>query len=166
MSYFDPHRLYYHSNRKTHKGQIIQKRFVDHDSAFTKEDLDRSFRVLKAYGYYVSRNPPIDPICKTISFSRRVNIANDDALNFSDLIDSTAKNLISLFDENFFSIDPSSVSHFYLSLGVTSIKTSRYYGTISIYLHDSTEINLSSVGNATTLMTMLPYNSNQIQIYR
>ena len=52
---FDPHKLYTHHQRKSHKGQIIQKRPVNPNYAASYEDLKRAILVAQTYGYSISK---------------------------------------------------------------------------------------------------------------
>ena len=166
MSYFDPHRLYYHSNRKTHKGQIIQKRFVDHDSAFTKEDLDRSFRVLKAYGYYFSRNPPVNPIIQTISFNLSRLFLSDSVLSLSEIVNSTLRAHINGLDPDFLSTDPSEIKHFYCQIAISCVTGTVPSDTseLRIQLFNGVDITASFNNSVPSYITIIPSSDSQIHV--
>ena len=59
MSFFDPQGLYYRPQRKSHKGQVLQKKANTIVYAITESDVKHSINVLNSYGYYVSPTPPI-----------------------------------------------------------------------------------------------------------
>lgn len=110
MSIFDPHALYYHPEKKTHKGQIIQKKPTNLQHAISKSEIPRSISVLKSYGYDVY--PPgesikttiySDTICKTYVFNVNINareytrsfntVWNDISLDFANILNE--RNIVS-----------------------------------------------------------------------
>lgn len=165
MSTFDPHGLYFRSNRKTHKGQIIQKRFVDHDSSFSKEDLTRSFRVLSAYGYYTSQTPFIDPIAKSISFNIFRYFFSDQTLKFNEVFNSILRSHLLSLNPNFLDTDPSEVKHFFLQISVSSIQGTMSGGTslgISTYNGLNESVNFTS--SASSAICIYPVSDSQIVV--
>ena len=51
MSMFDPYQLYSHPQRKSHKGQVIQKKATEGPYAITQRELERALAVVQTYGY-------------------------------------------------------------------------------------------------------------------
>ena len=71
MSYFDPYQLYSHPQRKSHRGQVIQKRPTDVPYGINDHDMKKAITVLTNYGYYISKNPPTTyPNRDMFSFSK------------------------------------------------------------------------------------------------
>lgn len=108
MSYFDPYYLYSHPQRKTHKGQVIQKRPTDVPYGINDEDMKKAIHVLKNYGYYISKNPfPSYPQRSIITFDKQSSMTNTSTSHLrtiGDLLTITTNlrnNLLQIFSEEF-----------------------------------------------------------------
>lgn len=63
MSNYDPFRLYDYKQKKSHKGQVIRKKFVGHPlpTVLTPEQLKEAKDILEGIGYTVTKNPILPP---------------------------------------------------------------------------------------------------------
>lgn len=57
MSLFDPYRVYTRPGGRTRSGQIVRKRPIPNQSAFSAEEIPRAKTLLEAFGYSVSPYP-------------------------------------------------------------------------------------------------------------
>ena len=55
MSIFDPQQLFVHHQRKTHKGQVFQKRPTNLQFAASQEDFQKAVQTIQTYGYQITR---------------------------------------------------------------------------------------------------------------
>ena len=53
MSFFDPHGLYYHRQKSTRKGQILQKKPQSKNGAIDYDEVPRSIAVLKSFQFHI-----------------------------------------------------------------------------------------------------------------
>ena len=58
MSRYDPHGLYINYQKKSHIGQILQKKPTNDYYAITDQDIKKAIQILKSGGYFVSRYSP------------------------------------------------------------------------------------------------------------
>lgn len=101
MSYFDPYFLYSHPQRKSHKGQVIQKKPTDVPYGFNDQDLKRAITIVTNYGYYISRTPPPSyPNRLTLAYSVQVSNTTDSSSHTFSIddflqIDNSIRNILS-----------------------------------------------------------------------
>lgn len=72
MSIFDPHGVYFHYQKKSHKGQVIQKKPAPNKSAVSKDDIPRAITTLKNFRYTIyppGVTPPTPPVPTYYAFT-------------------------------------------------------------------------------------------------
>lgn len=153
---FDPHKLYTHPQKKSHQGQIIQKRPVDAHYAASHEDLKRAFIVAKTYGYTMSKGISFTEfaVCGgQVSFNTDIR-----SVSFSDIVNQDTGDLLRLFNQNIFNHIP---NHIQIIVNVSQIAIESTAGFTNCHLVDGTNFTISSYG-----YRLVPLDSSHIRLIR
>ena len=160
MSFFDPHYLYHHPQRQSHKGQIIQKKAVKTSYALTDEDLKKAVEACLAYGYYVSPQPPQVPTLHSLITNFTYSI-NPQRQSYSFPWSSLNSTIFSTYIMQ----NAPSGSAFNLSIYLTSLSVKVQKGSTANTL--AVNFGQSQVSRSlsySSFIEITPYNSNNYQI--
>ena len=131
MSYYDPFRLYYRSQAKSHKGQILRKKYYPYQGlTLSDDDIKRVLETLENLNYriFAPGEPlPIPPTPLSTHFQDVVFPFYTQSISFPASGYTSIVKFALLWDHvyDFFSsllnIDPQSVSNFSFTINVISI---------------------------------------------
>ena len=153
---FDPYRLYTHSQKKSHKGQIIQKRAVNPHYAASEEDLKRAFIVAKSYGYSLVKGVHFLDYSIYGGVSLFTNTTRGVA--FSDIYNEAVGDSLRTFNPNIFNHDPTNIRVIFILTEASLESTS---GSVNVKLIDNTSFNISSYG-----YRLLPHSQQQLALIK
>ena len=149
---FDPYHLYSHPQKKSHKGQIIQKRPVDTQYAASHEDLQRAFIVAQTYGYTISKTIPF---VEYSIFGGSCSLSTEKrSITLSDIFNQDVGNSLKIYNPNIFQHTPNQIRTIVIIHEASLESTS---GGFAINLIDSTRFTIFGYG-----YRLLPYNNNQL----
>lgn len=171
MSFFDPHKVYYHHQKSTKKGQIIQKKPQPKNGAIGYDEIPRSITVLKTFKYQVY--PPNFSITKSFhrDLSWNYNQNNNNISTIAISVNSIISGMGNKFNQ-FFDIDPTRVQNFYFYINLNTIlfninpsSSSSSSYTLSFYENppDGNQlISFTTSTHGTNFIMLFPYDINQI----
>ena len=164
MSIFDPYQLYIHPQRKSHKGQVIQKKPVNVPYAFTQSDLERAIMIVENYGYSISRGVPSASPHLTLPFDLSFSNIERNAIDYSvnliwpDLVDQQP--YLAQFIEDYPTATTSKVT---IAIGAANFQQPNPCAAyIRFYWNGNLNIEhyvAASLDQYTTIVTYTPYTS-------
>ena len=162
MSMFDPYQLYIHPQRKSHKGQVIQKKSHAPEYAITQRELERALAVVQTYGYNIY--PPVAGAHLAIPFDLSFSNIERNAIDYSinliwpDLVDQQP------YLAQFILAHPTaSTSKVTIAIGAANFQQPNPCAAyIRFYWNDILNIEhyvAASLDQYTTIATYTPYTS-------
>ena len=152
MSIFDPQHLYVHHQKKTHKGQIIQKRPTNLEFAASQQDFQKAVKIIQTYGYQIARS-------LGFAYAFYSGTVETNYFDYKSIFNSTVRQKLLDVNPNIFS------NTFNLARIIINLECARFdfnpaSGTFTIQVLNSTYSN-STDGD----ITLLPYNSMRLIVY-
>ena len=144
MSFFDPQGLYYHRQKSTRKGQIIQKKPQPKNGAIGYDEIPRSLSVLKTFQYQIFPPGTTYPqtLHRDLSWGYNANLSSVDRINIS--VNSIMTSASEKFNDAF-QIPPEDIIRFSFYIVVNTIQFNALSnGTCSYSLAFYTQSNASS----------------------
>ena len=153
---FDPHKLFTHPQKKSHQGQIIQKRPVDPHYAASHEDLKRAIIVAKTYGYSLVRG--LTGFDYSMYSGKIYFDTSKRYIDLKDMFNSDQGDALRFYNNNIFKHRPTNV-RIIVQISLFSIESTS--GSVTVYLCDGTHFNISSFG-----YLLIPQDQNTIALIR
>lgn len=167
MSLFDPYHINKRRVRKSHKGQVIQQRISKDYYAISPDELPRSIKVLKSYGYTISppgQDPePVQTIFKDgLSLPLTINFNTGSSMQytvkFNDILTVIGNRLDSILVYENNVVD--SLVEFYITSIEYYVNTNVNSVGVNLYTN---KINWNNTINKSTGVLAVPLNSTQFR---
>lgn len=158
MSIFDPQGIYFHRQKSTKKGQILQKRPKSNQGAIKMSEVPRSVNVLKTYGFTVippgGQPPSPEPVARVARYSINTTLQNNLTAQGSKTI--TFNNIWGVIKNNFMELLEIPLEQ--VTVGQVTISITCVQFPVQISAAD----NIQVITDGFTDNTQINYNNTQI----